>query len=354
MRSQSYKYDSGKEMSTLATSLVELDEDVCGRLARLLASQAIPEDREEIRFEGFDSIETGNLLLFVVAICHQTTIEGRKPLAGIVQGKLLRGWDFLLQRFVENARDNRRLLSPDYWETLSAAEIRVIYRNSQGEDLLTGLENRARLIADLGRVMKIQDWQSLQAIYEQCDGRISSDEPSVIECLGQFRAYSDPIRKKSFFLLSLMRNSGIWTYEDPENLGPPVDYHEVRGHLRIGTVRVLDESLKNKLLSRIPVTAEEDLAIRGAVLNAIMWLSEETGLRNPSQLHYMFWNIFRNYCTREEPNCWGERRESYLPDRYQRLAVIREGKAACPFSPVCKSVSSEVRFYEHVFETDYY
>ena len=92
-----------------------------------------------------------------------------------------------------------------------------------------------------------------------------------------------------------MRNTGLWTYKDPENLGAPVDYHEVRGDLRIGTINVLDESLKSKLLKGEPVTAEEDIALRGAVFNAIMFLSDETRLRNPSQLHYLFWNVFRNF-----------------------------------------------------------
>lgn len=151
-----------------------------------------------------------------------------------------------------------------------------------------------------------------------------------------------------------MRNTGLWKYEDPHLLGAPVDYHEVRGHLRIGTVTVTDQALKSKLLKHEPVTAHEDIAIRTAVLEAIMLISERTGLNNPSQLHYLFWNVFRNYCTREDPNCLGERRETYLPHRYQDLAIPNGSKMACPFSGVCGSVQAAERDYDHLFETDYY
>jgi hypothetical protein len=85
-----------------------------------------------------------------------------------------------------------------------------------------------------------------------------------------------------------MRNTGLWHYIDEEQLGPPVDYHEVRGHLRLGTVTITDESLCQKLLNSLPVTPAEDVALRQSVHDAIMLLSELTGLHNPSQLHYLF------------------------------------------------------------------
>lgn len=335
-------------------SLVQVDAHACEQLATALEARSIPEDREEIHFEGFESSELENLLLLVVAVCHQTSARGERPLAGKVNGRLLKGWDYLLQRFVEAARSDKSLVQPSFWEELSPMVLRSLYRNSDGQDLLTDVNNRAHLINDLGHVMKTRGWASAAVIYRQCNGRISTGKPNLIESLAQFRAYRDPVCKKSFFFLSLMRNTGLWNYEDSHLLGAPVDYHEVRGHLRIGTVTVTDETLKSKLLKHEPVTAHEDIAIRAAVLQAIMLISEKTGLNNPSQLHYLFWNVFRNYCTREDPNCLGDRRETYLPDRYQALSIPNDNKMACPFSGVCGSVLSTERYYEHLFETDYY
>jgi hypothetical protein len=138
---------------------------------------------------------------------------------------------------------------------------------------------------------------------------------------------------------------------DNDRLGPPVDYHEVRGHLRMGTVIVTDPALREKLLKEIPVTQAEDVAIRQAVYDAIMLLSELTELHNPSRLHYLFWNVFRSCCVQEAPYCTTSC--PTLPERYRHLMAFG-GKSQCPFSGVCASVDTADRYYEHVFETDYY
>lgn len=333
---------------------ITVNRDVCDEVAALLASKAVPEDREEIAFEGFGTHELGNLLFFVVAICHQTSAPGRRPLAGEVGGKLLRGWDYLLQRFVEVARSNKSLLLPASWQNLTPDELTLLFRNPAGEDLLSDVSGRASLVRDLGARLLSSNWNSVDLLYRFCDGRVASGVPNLVSVLSDYRAYGDPVRKKTFFFLSLMQNTGLWQYADPELLGAPVDYHEVRGHLRIGTVTVRDADLALRLRERRPVTAEEDIAIRDSVLEAIMYLSEATGLRNPSRLHYLFWNVFRNYCTREAPNCLGVRLETYLPERYQSLTARIAGRAACPFCPVCRSAAADTFYYEHLFETDYY
>jgi len=83
-------------------------------------------------------------------------------------------------------------------------------------------------------------------------------------------------------------------------------------------------------------------------------VSEASDIRNPSKLHYLFWNVLRNFCTRENPNCLGHRVEPYIPERYRQFALEVNGNEACPFNSVCRSVYEEHRYCEHVFETDYY
>ena len=75
-----------------------------------------------------------------------------------------------------------------------------------------------------------RDWINVSQMLAANDFRISN----LLNTLGNFSAYRDPVRKKSLFFLSLLRNSGLASFSDDGNLGPPVDYHEVRGHLRIG------------------------------------------------------------------------------------------------------------------------
>jgi hypothetical protein len=133
-----------------------------------------------------------------------------------------------------------------------------------------------------------------------------------------------------------------------------VDYHEVRGHLRLGTVRVKRLELEEKLRQGVEVSADEDVAVRQAVYDAIMLISRESGLGNPSQLHYLFWNVFRTVCRRRSPQCLHIPEKTKLPERYVPLTVHPDGGRRCPFSSVCGSAETRRRYVEHVFETDLY
>ena len=335
----------------LLVPTVHVDGKACERLARLLASRSIPADKEDSDLPNFSRQEVGNFYLILVAICHQTSSRGRPPLEGTVDGRRKLGWDYLSAKLEATGRSDRELLNPRRWAEMSTDELVSLFRDPTLGERLAGPARRAALIRDLGQVMLRQGWHWFEDLYEWSGRRVATGDHSLFALLSQFLAYQDPVRKKACFVLALMRNSGLWTYVDDDQLGPPVDYHEVRGHLRVGTVTVTDPVLREKLLQGIPVTPEEDITIRQAVYDAIMLLSELTGLRNPSQLHYLFWNVFRSSCVREAPNCTTPC--PTLPERYRHLMAL-DGKLQCPFASVCASVNTADRYYEHIFETDYY
>jgi hypothetical protein len=335
------------------TPIIEVNFKRCANLARLLRDYEIPVDRENASLPGFSQLEVGNFYLFVVAICHQTSAPGKPPLEGRVHGQYAQGWDYLVARSEVFFSDNRNLLVPENWMNLTGQQIEELYRDPEYGERLSDPDHRAVLIRDIGIKLTDRGWTGLEDLYRACDGRIATGFPNLLEDLAVFRAYADPVRKKSYFLLSIMRNSGLWCYVDEELLGPPVDYHEVRGHLRIGTVVVSSPELRRKLMESIPVEASEDIAIRTAVHDAIMYLSGETRLRNPSQLHYLFWNVFRACCTRENPHCQACPQSCTLPDSYVPLAQSANVRR-CPFVTECASASVKRRYVEHVFETEYY
>lgn len=343
-----------KPETATETGSVSVCRGACERLARLIASRSIPTDREESSLRGFSRLSAGNFYLWLVAICHQTSPIGHAPLAGSVNGNRLRGWDYLAAKFEDAVRIDSRLLEPNFWSKTTCSQLQEMFWDAELGDRLTDLEGRADLIRNLGREMVRHKWNNLEELFRLSGGRIASGTPNLLELLSNFRAYSDPVHKKSYFLLGLMRNSGYWTYVDPELLGAPVDYHEVRGHLRVGTVSVNDQELRRKLLSSIPVTGDEDIEIRRAVHDAIMLISDLSGLRNPSQLHYLFWNVFRSCCTRESPHCLVCPADCALPERYVPLAIHADGKRRCPFSDECNSAGRDPKYLEHVFETEYY
>ncbi len=331
---------------------VAVDCAACEKVAELIKSMRVPEDREESSLPGVPRELVGNFYLALVAVCHQTSPRGYPPLEGTVGDRHLRGWDYLFARLEQAANSDPEWLSPAFWSKLTGETVRATFRDAKLGDLLRCPELRAELLRDLGHGMVRSGWTRADEFYRQCGGRVAIGSPNLLETLSRFRAFRDPVQKKSVFLLALMRNSGIWRYVDNESVGPPVDYHEVRGHLRLGTVRFLDETLRAKVLKEEQVSPEQDISIRAAVFDAISFISRRSGLHNPSQLHYLFWNLFRSICTRERPQCFQLSGENTLPARYRD--ILKAPLVRCPFSLLCPSAGSVRPICEHVFETDFY
>jgi len=333
---------------------VVVNIEACRRLAGLLSSQTIPPAREDSALPWMSPEEVGNFYLLLVAICYQTSPRDRPPLEGYVEGLHLRGWDYLSAKLEAAARNDLTILSPGFWARITPEGVQQLFRDCTLGDRLSDPTGRARIIRDLGRKMLRQSWDFAAQMYDASGGRIATGNTNLLSLLAQFRAYDDPVRKKSFFFLELMQNAGLWKYVDPGDLGAPVDYHEVRGHLRIGTVEIRDPDLHAKLLAGNEVSADQDVCIRRAVHEALMLVSEYSGLRNRGQLHYLFWNVFRSCCTRENPHCISCPPTCSLPARYVPLAMFPDGQRRCPFSMVCQSAGREPKLLEHVVNTDYY
>jgi hypothetical protein len=230
---------------------------------------------------------------------------------------------------------------------MNAAELAHLLAAQNGPVHMTDPERRAALLRDAGTRMSTNGWSGIADIQAAEDGWLIRDERGMLARLADFDAYRDPVRKKSYFLLELLRNECRWHYRDPNHLGVPVDYHEARGHLRLGTVRVLDPELQRRLKARAPVDEEADVAIRTAVARAIDEIARTSGCADAPALHYVFWNIFRSCCGRDATHCWACGPACALPDRY------RLGTAECLMAPVCASRGAPT-LLEHQHETDFY
>jgi hypothetical protein len=237
---------------------------------------------------------------------------------------------------------------------LHGSDIENLLRDAIGDSTISDPIGRASLLQDLGQCLIARNVTNARELFDQSDGYLVSPTPAgLFSCLGEFRAYGDPIKKKSCFFLELMRSQCGWRYRDPENLGPPVDYHEIRGHLRIGTVEIIDTALEVKVRTGVEVSAAEDKAIRGAVYEAICEVSRSLGTADPATLHYLFWNFFRRCCGRENPHCNGCSSSCGLPVRY-RAALMPLGDNACAFRVICPSANRDDMFVEHLHTTEYY
>ena len=297
----------------------------------------VPSDKEDPMPYVFPEHVAQNGWWAMVAINQQTTPVVGPALKGWVKGQPLRGWDYLLQKAIYEANRNTDMFTREWLCGVNAEYLREIYYDENEGDTLSQAEVRASLLVDLGKFLERRGWSSVHEAYLESEGYIlRSDGRGLAQILAETRAYQDPVQKKLFYLLAIMRNQGFWEYKDSIYLSSPVNYHEQRGHLRLGTVRLLDASLERKIRAKENISDQEDIEIRFAVRKAIEFIAQLLEA-TPSMMHYFFWNHFRNCCSRDDPHCSGCGEKCKLPERY-RLAPVRR----CIFSQICRSADIPV------------
>lgn len=336
---------------------VSLNEEQCDQLAADLGAIKIPSDEEEPTTHlQLDPDALANFYFVVVAICHQTSPRNGPPLEGRIDGRLYRGWDYLREAFAIAVRANPRIVYPECLIGLQPRDLDRIIRTPDNSATLSDLSGRCALLHATGQRLIDRGWQSVQDVHRLSSGFIEREKPpGLLMLLSEFTAYRDPVRKKSLYFLSLMRNHGLWQYQDDNALAAPVDYHEVRGHLRYGTVSIHDPELREALTRGAPIDSDADLAIRSAVSRAIIHVSKRTG-HSPSVLHYFFWNLFRNCCPRTATHCHGCSSDCRLPNRYRDAEFADSDRKGmrCQLSEHCLSRDAEIKLLDHSTDTDYY
>jgi len=220
---------------------VEVNNAKCAAVACALKSLNIPPPIEPWGVKaGNVSYDLPTLNLVMVAICHQT-----QALHGVVNAVERRGWDYLQYKMQAWADNDSAALTLDRLESFTSEDLRALLDCGQqlsGPDV----ETRADFIRDCGAQLKTKKANSFTDLYDHCGRRIATGSGNLISSLSQFKAFDDPVMKKSMFLLGLNAATCGWRYADAELLESPVDYHEVRGHLRIGTVEI-DSGLRSAI-----------------------------------------------------------------------------------------------------------
>lgn len=297
------------------------------------------------------SRELANIYLFLVAICHQTSSLGEKRLQGKIAGKTRAGWDYLKEKLFQEIVSQSDLISPTSWESLTPERLSNLYQDREVGLTLNRINERTFLINDLGKRLIVDGFEYIDMAFDKA-AKTLQGSGGFLNYLAGFLAYSDPLRKKSYFFLSLVGNECGWKPRDAEAILSPVDYHEVRGHLRIGTAKILDKNLERKIRLGLVITETEDFQLRSCIQEIMGQISSETGLTN-SQLHYYFWNVFRNCCPRnpQDTHCTACPSTCGLPHAY-RKASLHEDR--CTFSDICNSAGKETKVMDPPYIGHYY
>jgi hypothetical protein len=182
-----------------------------------------------------------------------------------------------------------------------------------------------------------------------------SGKQSIISFLRATKAYSDPNEKKARLLIGLLRDAHGWEFRDAHRLGAPVDYHEIRGHLRIGTVVVRDSALRRRFQSDA-LTDYDDIVIRAAISEAIVAIAGDVPGNDALKVHYILWNYFRSLCRRYKPICsrGGEIAIGELDSAYVKLFRMSTNGNSCVFSSFCECYARQEFPIEYSYGGNYY
>ncbi|HLG54445.1 MAG TPA: hypothetical protein VI485_03880 [Vicinamibacterales bacterium] len=335
----------------MSTSVV-VDTERVKAMTELLSRTDVPAESEEASVDDkLPKTLLPDIYFVLVAICHQTSPIGELPLIGTIDGRELKGWDYLREVCLRAAQRDNAWFTPERLAVVSEDDLNTILQIGHAPVHLNTLAERASLMRDIGERMKATGLRSITELFERCDRTLSKPDGSgFLAEISKFRAFRDPVRKKSAFFVALMQNQALWTLRDPNNLPSPVDYHEVRGHLRCGTVQITEAALAERVRKGEEVSEADDIQIRAAVSEAISQIGIGTGLA-PSRLHYLFWNIYRGCCTHEKPHCHACPSDCKLPERYKALTTERR---RCLFSDACASRDLSEKLIEHKTVTDFY
>lgn len=321
------------------------------QLTATLRNLGIPAPQESVA-HGFEwphgENSLANCYLAIIAMCHQTSPIGERQLHGTVNGRLLRGWDYLKERYLLAAVDDPSWATADHWSTLRPEILSMLYADADAGLTLGRVNERTMLLNDIGRRFRDTGIEHIAQLFHGC-GRMLGGAGGFMERLTSFVAYADPVRKKSHFFASVAEKECRWHIADPESLLSPVDYHELRGHLRIGTLSFADKALQRKVTLGLVLTEAEDSAVRRAVQDANNQLALQLGVSS-SALHYLLWNFFRHWCTRDDA-CCHSRPKGPLPPPYD---VLFAGHSECIFASICASYGSGLKPAEPPYAGHYY
>lgn len=333
--------------------MITVDEGQCLKVAERLRPVRVKELFPEPP-EG-EKRRRANFWFYLTAISHQTG-----SLRGVIDGRPLRGWDYLYACAERTYRNDPNLFTAERLWRLSPQDLKRIFsdRGDPKTSTLDRIGERLHLLREAAA--SLLHWYQGDAwvLYERSGGYLGGGT-GLLSLFSQFEAYRDPLRKKTYLLLMILSTSKIWVLKDLEMLRFPVDNHLMRVALRTGMIRAEDEGLQERLKAKGEVTAEEEGIIREAVQRAGDRLIQASG-RTVFELDTILWHIGRSCCFYEHPPICGPRATVHPCFKRDHCSLLRDTDYqcpdACPLDGTCLGSLDEAyaALREPKIETHYY
>ncbi|MEM4513372.1 MAG: iron-sulfur cluster loop [Ignisphaera sp.] len=262
-----------------------------------------PMDLFDSRFYPSHNESLSNTLMYflvMVAMDHRISRPGRLYKA-VVDGEEYKGADLLYRLGMKMYESNPHFFSPENLSKIGEED--VVSWLSVGDATPPDPKVRAILLKDLGlKIMRMFSGNP-DEIIRICEGFLRKEDGlGLLDILRMFKAYSDPVEKKSMLLVKFLSYRGILNVADVKNIRVPVDNHLTRIALRLGLV-TLEEYLEDKVRKEEEVSYDEDIIIRYSVREAYRYLSSYANL-NAFHLDDFLWNFGRTTCLRDSPQCF--------------------------------------------------
>ncbi len=274
----------GKPINMMFNSKLEMiiesdfsvDEDRVAHMANIIARLGYrPDDYDGLTPFSHDAYREAQFIFFLTAIDHNT--HGERKYTATIGGKLVHGSDLLYEQARSAAAKEKDLFTPERVRVLSADDLRRILR--VGQDLEpVGIEERAELLNDAADILLRFYSGDIRKLFAKADGCLRRpDNQGALDLLRVFKAYMDPLEKKSFLLVKLLRRRKLIEIKDTQNIDVPVDHVLFTIALRSGLVR-MDQSLKEAILSGISLDKETVEKLRRATLLAFRRVAAVSGV----------------------------------------------------------------------------
>lgn len=284
-----------------------------------------PMDLYDPRFYPVENKPLDRVLMYfltMVAMDHRLSRPGKEYKA-FIDGEESKGADLLYKLGIRMYLSNPNFFTPEHLSRIGVDEVLswLSYGGASPPDPYT----RTILLKDLGSKIITLFNGDPTTIIKLSNGYLRREDGyGLLDLLRIFKAYSDPVEKKSMLLVKFLSYRGILNVVDKENIRVPVDNHLTRIALRLGIV-VLEDYLEEKVLKEVEVSYDEDILIRFSVREAYRILSQQANL-NPLHLDDFLWNFGRSICLRGSPKC-----------------------SLCSLNNVCKAYEAKKFLNEHTY-----
>lgn len=286
---------------------------------------------------------------FAVAICHQTHNLFH-------QGLKLFGWDYLEHVFVNLAKEKSDLLNPFFLDKVNINKLVSMlkpvfsYDTNPENCTLDRLDQRAALMVDASQKLISDFGGEVGNLLTMSDGYLQNDGMGLYEILPQFEAFTDPLQKKSTFLIKLLMEADLLEIRDPEHFIPIMDYHMQRVLLRLGCVEISDENFRKKIIQH--ELLETDEPIRSLCVEAFKAIAADSG-HPVTKMNDFFWSLGRS-CCHQTTLCTDHICEK-SPCTFTQIVDIKNHDK-CAFQEICPgALDKKYRdLWQPVVETHYY